>query len=81
MDDSWLSSSIHQFDGDALAIHPHHSSNAEWSMHPGVNLSETPVAFEDKLARLEVEQERGHFPLVLVTAGEHTHALLALTHP
>ena len=39
------------------------------------------MALEDKLAGLEVEQERGRLPAVLVTVGERAYALLALTHP
>ena len=39
------------------------------------------MALKDKLAGLEVEQEHGRLPAVLVTAGERAYALLALTHP
>ena len=39
------------------------------------------MALEDKLAGLEVEQERGRFPPILVTACKHPYALFALTHP
>ena len=49
-------------------------------MHPGVYLVEASMALEDELAGLEVEQECGHLPLVLVTVGERAHALLAFAH-
>ena len=81
MDDAQSSSAIHQFNGDSLAIHPSHSSNSERSMRPSVHLGELLMALEDKIAGLEVEQERGHLPALLVTTGERTYALLALTHP
>ena len=81
MDDGKSSMTVHWFDGDSLAICPHHSSNTEWSVCPGVHLGEAPVALKDKLAGLEVEQEHGHLPLVLVTMGEHAYAAFALTHP
>ena len=81
MDEGWSSSAVYQFDGDSLAISPHHSSNSEWSVHLSVHLGEVLMAFEDKLAGLEMEQERGCLPLVLVAAGERTYALFALAHP
>ena len=46
-----------------------------------VHLGEALVALEDKLAGLEMEQEHGHLPLVLMTTSERMHVLLALTHP
>ena len=39
------------------------------------------MALEDKLAGLEVEQERGRFPPDLMTACKRTYALFAFTHP
>ena len=50
-------------------------------MHLGVHFSEAPMVLKDKLAGLEVEQERGHLPLALMIAGECAYALFALTHP
>ena len=55
--------------------------NTEWSVRPGIHLGEAPVALKDELSGLEVEQERGHLPLVLMTAGQHGHTLLSLAHP
>ena len=81
MDDAWSSLAVYRFNGDSLAISPHHSSNSEWSVRLGVHLGEMPVAFKDKLAGLEVEQEHGHLLLVLMTAGECTYVLFALMHP
>ena len=81
MDDGRWSSAIHRFNGDSLAIRPHHSSNTEWSVRLGVHLGEAPVALKDKLAGLEVEQKHGHLPLVLVAAGECAYAPFALAHP
>ena len=81
MDDSWSSLAVYGFNGDSLAISPHHSSNPEWSVCLGVHLGEALMAFEDKLAGLEMEQEHGHLPLVLMAAGECSYALLAFTHP
>ena len=81
MDDSWSSTAIYRFNGDSLAISPHHSSNSEWSMPLGVYLGEAPMAFKNKLAGLEVEQECGRLPLVLVATGKCTYALFAFMHP
>ena len=39
------------------------------------------MALKDELAGLEVEQERGHFPLILMAACKRAYALFALTHP
>ena len=39
------------------------------------------MALKDELAGLEVEQERGRLPSILMTAREHMYALFALTHP
>ena len=39
------------------------------------------MALKDKLAGLEVEQERGHLPPILSAVGKHTYALLAFMHP
>ena len=80
MDDGRSSSAIHRFDGDSLAKCPHHLSNTEWSVRPGIHLGKVPVALKDKLAGLEVEQERGHLPLVLMTTGEHAYVPLTLAH-
>ena len=68
MDDTRSSSAIHRFDGDSLAISPRHSANSEGSMRLSVHLGESLVALKDKLAGLEVEQERGSFPSILMTA-------------
>ena len=76
MDDGRSSSAIHWFYSDLLVIRHHHSANPEWSMHPAVHLGELPEMLEDELAGLEVEQERGHFPLVLVTVGQNLYVLL-----
>ena len=81
MDDGWSSLAINWFNGEPLAIRPHQPLNAEWSVRLGIHLGEVPVPLQDKLARLEVEQERGCLPLVLVTAGERAHKPLALMHP
>ena len=81
MDDGQSSSAVHRFDGDLLAIRPRHSSNTEWSVHLGVHLGEAPMVLKDKLAGLEVEQERGHLLLVLVTTGERAYAPFDLAHP
>ena len=81
MDNGRSSSAVRWFDSDSLAIRPCHSLNVEWFVHPGVHLGEAPVALKDKLAGLEVKQERGHLPLVLVTAGERAYVLFALMHP
>ena len=81
MDDARSSWAVHRFNGDSLAISACHSSNSEGSVRPSVHLGESLMALEDKLAGLEVEQERGHLPPILATAGERTYALLALTHP
>ena len=81
MDDARSSSAIHRFDGDSLAISPGHSSNSERSLRPSIYLGESLMALEDKLTGLEVEQEHGRLPAILVAAGERTYALLALTHP
>ena len=80
MDDSWPSSAVYRFNGDSLAISLHHS-NSEWSMRFSVHLGEELMAFEDKLAGLEVEQERECLLPVLVAAGERSYALFALVHP
>ena len=81
MDDAWSSSAVYQFDGDPLAISPRHSSNSEWSVRLSIHLGEALMVLEDELARLEMEQECGSFPAVLVSAGERTYALFALMHP
>ena len=81
MDDARSSSAVYRFNGDSLAISPHHSSNSEGSVRLGVHLGESLMALKDKLAGLEVEQERGRFPPILVAAGKRTYALLTLTHP
>ena len=39
------------------------------------------MALKDKLAGLEVEQERGCFPPIVPTAGERSYALLTFAHP
>ena len=49
-------------------------------MRFSVHLGESLVALKDELAGLEVEQERGRLPPILVTAGERVYALLILTH-
>ena len=81
MDDGQSSLAVYRFDGDSLAIRPHHSSNTEWPVRLGIHLGEAPMMLKDKLARLEVEQECGHLPLVLVTAGEHVYVPFVLMHP
>ena len=81
MDDTRSSSAIHRFDCDSLAISPRHSANSEGSMRLSVHLGESLVALKDELAGLEVEQERGRFPLILMTVCKCTYALLAPTHP
>ena len=81
MDDAWSSSAVYRFNGDPLAISPCHSLNSEWSVRLSVHLGEALMAFEDKLAGLEVEQECRHFPVFLMAAGECMYALFALTHP
>ena len=74
MDDTQSSSAVYWFDGDSLAIGPRHPSNSEGSMRFGVYLGKALMALKDKLAGLEVEEECGRFPAVLVTAGERTYA-------
>ena len=81
MDNALSSSAIYRFDGDPLAISLHHSSNSGRSVHLRVHLGEALMTFEDKLAGLEMEQERGPFPAVLVAAGERAYVLFALSHP
>ena len=49
-------------------------------MRFGVYLGKALMALKDKLAGLEVEEECGRFPAVLVTAVERAYALLILTH-
>ena len=49
-------------------------------MRLGVHFGEALMVFEDKLAGLEVEQEHGCLPLVLVATGEHMYEPFALTH-
>ena len=39
------------------------------------------MALKDELAGLEVEEERGRFPPILMAVCKRTYALLALTHP
>ena len=68
MDDAWSSSAVYWFNGDSLAVSPRHSSNSEGSMRLSVHLGESLMALKDELARLEVEQERGRFPSILMTA-------------
>ena len=68
MDDTRSSSAIYRLDGDSLAISPRHSSNSEGSMRLSVHLGKSLMALKDKLAGLEVEQERGRFPPILMTA-------------
>ena len=80
MDDAWSSSAVYWLDGDSLAICPRHPLNSEGSMRLGVHLGESLMALKDKLAGLEVEQERGRFPAILMTACKRTYALFALTH-
>ena len=81
MDDARSSSAVNRLNGDSLAIRPRHLSNSEGSVRLGIHLRESLMALKDKLAGLEVEEECGRFPAVLVTAGERAYALLALTHP
>ena len=50
-------------------------------MRLGVHLGKSLMALKDKLAGLEVEQERGRLPPILMAAGKRTYALFALTHP
>ena len=49
-------------------------------MRFGVHLGKALMALKDKLAGLEVEEERRRFPAVLVTVGERAYALLVLAH-
>ena len=81
MDNAWSSSAVYWFDGDSLAISPRHPSNSEGPVRLSVHLGEPLMALEDKLARLEVEQERGHLPPILMAAGKCTYALFTFTHP
>ena len=80
MDDAWSSSAVYRFDGDSLAIRPCHSSNSEWSVRLSIHLGESLMALEDKLAGLEVEQERGCLPPILMATGKCTYALFAFIH-
>ena len=81
MDDGWSSLAVNWFNSDSLVIRPCHTLNSEWSVCLGIHLCEAPVALKDKLAGLEVEQEHGRLPLVLMAMGQRAHALLRLTHP
>ena len=81
MYDARSSSAVYRLDGDSLAICPCHPSDPEGSMRLSIHLGESLMALKDELARLEVEQERGHFPPILMTACKRTYALFALTHP
>ena len=80
MDNTRSSSTVYRVDGDSLAISPRHPSNSEGAMRFGVHLGKALMALQDKLARLEVEEECGRFSAVLVTAGERAYALLIRTH-
>ena len=80
MDNAWSSSAVYWFDGDSLAVSPRHPSNSERPVRLSIHLGEPLMALEDKLAGLEVEQERGRFPLILMTACKCMYALFALTH-
>ena len=55
MDDGQLSSAVYRFDGDPLAIRPHHPTKLEQSVRSGIHLGKPPVALKDKLTELEVE--------------------------
>ena len=76
MEDSQSSLAVNWLNGDPLVICLHHPLNSEWTLRTGVYLGEAPVMLKDELAGLEVEQERGRLLIVLMTTGQHAHALL-----
>ena len=81
MDDTRSSLAVYRLDGDSVAISPRHSLNLEGSVRLGIHLGKSLMALKDKLAGLEVEQERGRFPPILMTRCKRTYALLTFTHP